>query len=67
MISDQLPNGQVYIGEGWIDGEGLISNLAIVNDINSFEDCMDECASNRKSNGQGCVAFTFVGTISRLA
>ncbi len=51
---------------GWVDEEGNISHLTTVSEIHSPEECMDECASNRKSNGQGCVAFTFVENIKRL-
>jgi hypothetical protein len=65
IISDQLPNGQVFTGMGWIDEEGYISHLTTISNIHSPEECMDECASNRKSNGQGCVAFTFVEDIKR--
>ena len=67
MISDQLPNGQVFTGMGWVDEEGSVSHQTTVSNIHSPEECMDECASNRKSNGQGCVAFTFVENIKRLA
>ena len=67
IVSDLFPNGKIFIGFGWTDGEGLISNLKTIQNIHSYEKCMDECASNRKSNGQGCVAFTFVESISKLA
>ena len=67
IISDQLPNGKVFTGMGWLDDEGSISHLTTVSNIYSPEECMDECALNRKSNSQGCVAFTFVETIKRLA
>ena len=66
IISDLFPNGKIFIGFGWLNGEGSISNLKTIENIQSSEECMDECASNRKSNGQGCVAFTFVKAISKL-
>ena len=62
-----IPNGQVFTGMGWVDEEGSISHLTTISNILSPEECIDECASNRKSNGQGCVAFTFVENIKRLA
>ena len=65
-ILDLFPNGKIFIGFGWTNGEGLISNLKTIQNIPSFEECMDKCASNRKSNGQGCVAFTFVKSISKF-
>ena len=65
-ILDLFPNGKIFIGFGWTNGEGLISNLKTIQNIPSFEECMDKCASNRKSNGQGCVAFTFVKAISKF-
>ena len=65
-ISDKFQNGKIFFGFGWTDGEGSISNLKTIQNISSFKECMDECASNRKSNGQGCVAFTFVKALSKL-
>ena len=67
IISDLFPNGKIFIGFGWTDKEGSISNLKVIQNIQSSDECMDECASNRKSIDQGCVAFTFLENISRLA
>ena len=66
IISDLFPNGKIFIGFGWLDREGSISNLKVIQNIHSSEECMDECASNRKSDNQGCVAFTFLEKMSRL-
>ena len=67
IISDLFPNGKIFIGFGWLNGEGSISNLKTIKNIQSSQECMDECASNQKSSDQGCVAFTFLENISRLA
>ena len=67
IISDQLPNGQVFRGTGWVDEDGSVSHLTLINNIHSLEECMNACASDRESNHQGCVAFTFVKTDKRLA